>query len=104
LIGAWRITIMNRSVLSTTTTYVNTWLDATGRYQYGGSQSLFTLKNASGLAENSNIETGEWKTGNGTLYYRHPPSKKWLVWGTYNISGGAVAFYPSGGGRQLWER
>jgi hypothetical protein len=86
-------------------------LAADGSFEYGGADTLLTLRDtpgaeaATGGVLDGSVTRGRWKSEGGILSYQAAGGAQWVPLGRYQLSGSTdLMLYTVDGGKQLWSR
>ncbi len=109
LIGRWSSDVGGTGASgSTVTTRIRCALNADGTFEYGGAESVITLRDglsgpgSPGGAGPGAVTRGWWKTEGRILYWR-VEGGSWAPLGRYSVSGSDLLIYTDGT-KHLWSR
>jgi hypothetical protein len=110
LVGRWVTEVGGDGVTgNTVTTRIPCVLNGDGSFEYGGGESLISLREypggpgSMGQTGPGAVQRGEWKS-DGSVLYCKGQGGTWVPLGRYAFSGDSMVLYTEGGGKQLWTR
>jgi hypothetical protein len=110
LVGRWYSDVGGTGASgNTVTTRIRCALNADGSFEYGGAESVITLRENfygpgnPGGAGPAGVVRGQWKAEGGILFSR-TDGATWVPLGRYSVSGSDLLVYGADGGKNLWSR
>jgi len=110
LVGRWYSDVGGTGASgNTVTTRLRCALNGDGTFEYGGAESVITIREdffgpgSTGGAGPASLTRGEWKTEGGVLFTRSAGGP-WTALGRYSVSGSDLLLYAADGGKNLWSR
>lgn len=111
LIGRWYSDLGGTGASgNTVTTRIRCALNADGTFEYGGAESVITLRDhpggpgSPGGSGPAAVTRGQWKSEGQVLYSRADGQGQWVPLGRYVVSGSDLVMYRGDGTKQLWSR
>lgn len=112
LVGRWYTEVGGSQISGhSAMTRIHVTLLPDGTFQYGGADTLITLRDSplgpgdTGGVLDAGTTRGQWKSEGGVLSYQATGSPQWIPLGRYQLSGSTdLMLTTADGGKQLWSR